>query len=364
MVNELNNIRKDDTVKFSKTSPVSEVFSSMVNGKELTKFNKKTNDEAVNYIKELGERATNGDGIAVSELNALRRFTIETPVLEEVKLLSIFGNYEHIGYDETIEREVYKHVGERSREQAAGGDVVFNSITKEVYPVASTVISGGYEVDYRRIALGDMTKENEGMQEVKTDILNQAKRKTLVAAYNAVRNADGVKNMIESAGLTKTAVDALLTKMRRYGKVTFVGDFALVSQLAPWQGNFGTVGASTLLTGLSDDMMNEIAAQGYLSNYNGTIVVDIPNPYDETTINTAGDNYKTLLPIGLGFAIPAGKQSPIATWTRGGLTSLSGNDIATGKVCTRFDLEFAVDVAKGLESRIGMVYDTNLGGLD
>ena len=102
MVNELNNIRKDDTVKFSKTSPVSEVFSSMVNGKELTKFNKKTNDEAVNYIKDLGERAANGDGMAVTELNALRRFTIETPVLEEVKLLSIFGNYEHIGYDETI----------------------------------------------------------------------------------------------------------------------------------------------------------------------------------------------------------------------------------------------------------------------
>jgi hypothetical protein len=46
------------------------------------------------------------------------------------------------------------------------------------------------------------------------------------------------------------------------------------------------------------------------------------------------------------------------------LTSFSGNDVHTGKVITRFDLEVGCDVAKGREHQIGVFYDTNLGGLE
>ena len=158
---ELNNIRRDADAfsgKFHKASPVVEVFSAMVRGESLDKFGAKA-DTAVAYIKDLGVRAENGDYGAVAELNTLRRFVIETPILEEIKLLSIFGSYQNVGADETIEREVYNHVGEGSREQAAGGDVVFPAITKEVYPVPTFTVSGGYAVDYRKIALGNMEKE-------------------------------------------------------------------------------------------------------------------------------------------------------------------------------------------------------------
>ena len=47
------------------------------------------------------------------------------------------------------------------------------------------------------------------------------------------------------------------------------------------------------------------------------------------------------------------------SWTRGGLTSFTGNDVSTGKVLTRYDLEFAVDVAKGQEYKIALLSDTN-----
>lgn len=50
------------------------------------------------------------------------------------------------------------------------------------------------------------------------------------------------------------------------------------------------------------------------------------NPYNEYEMNEAGDNFATLLPAGLAFVIPSGVQSPIATWTRGGLTSFTGNN--------------------------------------
>lgn len=148
-------------------------------------------------------------------MNTLRRFVIETPILDEIKLLGIFGTYKNVGYDESIEREVYNHVGERSRTQAAGGDVVFPVITKERYPVGTDTVSGGYAVDYRRIALGDMSKENEGIALVKTDIRNKALLLIVNKVYDAIKNATGVKYTVECAGLTQAGVDEVIKDVRR-----------------------------------------------------------------------------------------------------------------------------------------------------
>ena len=362
---ELNNLRKDADYfnnKFTKSSPVVEVFSAMVNGQELSKFGK-TADKAVAYIKDLGSRAENGDFNAVAELNTLRRFVVEAPVMEEIKLLSVFGSYKPVGYDETIEREVWNYAGEFSREQANGGDVPFAVPTKETYPVGTQTISGGYAVDYRRVALGDMSKENEGLNLVKNDILNKAVLAIVKKVYKAIKDATGVKYTAEMAGLTKSGVDEVLTKVRRNGRPTVIGDYALLAQFTPWAGYVGTINSNTI-TGISEKAMNEIAANGLLAQYNGALLAELPNPYNEFALNSDGTNFKTLLPAGLGFIIPTGVQSPIATWTRGGLTSFTGNDVKTGKVCTRFDLEVACDVAKGQEHKIGTIYDSTIGGLE
>lgn len=362
---ELNNIRKDADMfdgKFTKTSPVVEVFSAMVNGQELSKFGAKA-DAAVSYIKELGSRADNGDLSAVAELNTLRRFVIEAPILEEAKLFGVFGSYKHVGYDETPEREIHEHVGEFSRTQAANGDVVFPTIVKKTYPVPTFTVSGGYAVDYRRVALGDMSKENEGIALVKTDIRNRAVAAIVNKVYNAIKDATGIKYTVEASGLTKAGVDKVINNVRRNGRPTVIGDYALISQFTPWAGYVGTIGASTI-TGISEKAMNEIAQDGILSAYNGAILKEMPNPYNEYAMNETGDNFSTLLPIGLGLVVPAGVKSPIATFTRGGLTSFTGNDVKTGRVVTRFDLEVGCDVAKGQEHRIGVLYDSGLGGLD
>lgn len=362
---ELNNVRRDADAfsgKFHKASPVVEVFSAMVRGESLDKFGAKA-DTAVAYIKDLGVRAENGDYGAVAELNTLRRFVIETPILEEIKLLSIFGSYQNVGADETIEREVYNHVGEGSREQAAGGDVVFPAITKEVYPVPTFTVSGGYAVDYRKIALGNMEKENEGIARVKTDIRNKAVLAIVTRVYNAIKNATGVKYAFEGAGLTKTGVDGVLGAVRRNGKPTIVGDYAILSQFNGWAGYAGQINTTTI-TGISEKAMNELAQTGMLSAYNGAVLAEMPNPYNLTKMTDDGNNFATYLPAGLAFVIPAGVDTPIATWTRGGLTSLTGNNVKTGHVETRFDLEMAVDVAKGQEYKVGTIYDTNVGGLN
>jgi DNA-binding phage protein len=283
--------------------------------------------------------------------------------MEEMKLLGVYGTYQAVGIDETIEREVYNHVGEKSRIQAANGDPVFATISKETYQVPTFMVSGGYEVDYRRAALGDMIKENEGLNQVRIDIRNRAALAVVQKVYKAITEATGVKYMAEDAGLTKTQLDRVLTGIRRFGKPSIVGDYALLSQITPFAGYVGAINGNTV-TGISEKMMNEIAETGLLGMYNGAILAEMPNQYDFATV-TGGEikNFETILPAGLGLVIPAGAKSPIATWTRGGLTSFTGNDVKTGKIVTRFDLECAVDVAKGHEFEIGLIHDTNLDDL-
>ena len=76
--------------------------------------------------------------------------------------------------------------------------------------------------------------------------------------------------------------------------------------------------------------------------------------------NAAGTDFQTVLPQGLGYVIPAGGQSPIYTVTRGGLTSISGTDVSTGQLITRYDLEVGALVAPGREYMIGLLGDKKL----
>jgi len=363
---ELNNARKDANYITNNNlhahSAVVEVFSAMVNGEEVGKFGAKA-DKAVAYIKKLGEKAEYGDSAAVAELNTIRRYVIESPVLQEIKLLGIFGSFEQVGFDESIEREVYKHVGEFSRMQANNGDVTFPAITREKYPVGTKTVSGGYAVDYRRVALGDMTKENEGLAMVRTDIYNRAMRYIMVTIYNAIKNATGVKYWFEgTTGLTKQGADDVITKVRRNGKPTVIGDYSVLAQFTPWAGYVGSI-ASNTITGMSQKVMDEIASRGLLATYNGANLVEIPNPYNEYEMNADGSNFATLLPAGLAYVLPTGGKSPIKTWVRGGLTSMTGDDVKSGQHIVRFDLEVACDCAKGKEHQIGVLYDQAIGGL-
>ena len=115
------------------------------------------------------------------------------------------------------------------------------------------------------------------------------------------------------------------------------------------------------VNGISQTVMDEIHNTGLMGLYNGAVLSEIPNPYDLTSINKDGDNFDTMLPAGLGYVIPSGGQSPIYTVTRGGLTSFSGNDVSTGQIISRFDLEVGALVAPGREYEVGIIADKNLG---
>jgi len=357
---ELNSAKKDINFagnKIKSNSPVVEIFSAMTQGKEISSYGKKA-DKAVEYIKNLGERSANGDYSAIAELNTIKTFIIEPALLQEIKLLSFFGTYTPLGFDESIEAETYSHEGEKSRLQASNGDVTFPIIKRTKYAVTPQTISGGYACDYRRVQLGDMSKENEAMEQVRIDIRNKAAKYVVDTVYAAIKNATGVKYLSEASGLTKSALDDVITGVRRWGKPSIIGDYAVVSKINAFVG--WSDGATTPYQGISQTAMDEIRKTGLLSFYNGSPIVEIPNPYDVTTLDTAGTNFSTLFPAGLLFVAPQNVNSPIRTWTQGGLTSFTGNDVVTGNIITRYDLSVACDLSKGQEYKIGVVKDTSL----
>lgn len=359
---ELNNERKDSNFvsgKVTGKSAVVEIFSAMTAGKDLAPYGKKA-DVAAKYIRELSSKASNGDMTAVSELNEIRRFVMQPVLLKEIKLLGIYGNYKPIGYNESCEVEIPEFANMPANEQAAGQDVKFPVIRKKRVPIATTTISGGYAVDYRKAALGDMSDENELQEQVRIQIRNKAAKYVIVTIFNAIKNAPGVKYFFEGAGMTKTGVDGVITNVRRFGKPTVSGDYALISQ---FNGFTGYTGVTPTVNGISEAVMKEIHDTGLMGVYNGTTLSEIPNPYDLTTLNKDGDNFDTMLPAGLGFVMPTGGQSPVHTVTRGGLTSFSGNDVTTGQLITRYDLEVGALVAPGREYMIGTLHDTNLDSL-
>ena len=359
---ELNNERKDANFvsgKVNGKSAVVEIFSAMAQGKDLAPYGKKA-DVAAKYIMELNAKAASNDPVAISELNEIRRFAMQPVRMKEIKLLGIYGNYKPIGYNESCEIEIPEFANTGAEIQAAGQDVKFPAIRKRRVPIATTTISGGYAVDYRKAALGDMSDENELQEQVRTQIRNKAAKYVVDTVYNAVKNATGVKYFFEGAGLTKTGVDGVIAKVRRFGKPTVSGDYALISQ---FNGFAGYQGVTPTVNGISEAVMNEIHNTGLMGMYNGAVLSEIPNAYDLTTLNKTGDNFDTLLPAGLGFVIPSGTTSPIYTVTRGGLTSFSGNDVSTGQMMTRFDLEVGALVAPGREYEIAVIHDTNLDTL-
>lgn len=355
---ELNSAHRDaDFVSqaMSTKSPVVEIFSAMAEGKDLSKFGAVAN-KAVAHIKSLAQRAEMNDFAAIAELNTIKKYAIEPKLMEEIRLLGLFGSYENVGYNESIEREVYGHEGEMSRVQALGGDVVFPTIVTAKYPVSTVSIGAGYAVDYRKIQLGDMSKENEAMEQVKIDIRNKAAKYVITTVYNAIKNATGIKYFSEGAGITKAGLDDIVKKVRRFGKTSILGDYSVVSQVNDFVPYEST---STGVKGISDAAMEEIRKTMLVSTYNGSSVIEIPNGYDLTTRNATGDNFGTILPEGLLFVVPTGVDSPVKSWTRGGLTTFTGTDVSTGKLITRYDLEVATDVAKGQEYKLALMSDTN-----
>ncbi|APJ11031.1 hypothetical protein [Bacillus safensis] len=359
---ELNNARRDSDVfthsKLNTKSPLVEIFSAVATGKDLSKFNGAKVDAAMKHVKNLGDQALAGNPVAKAEINQIVRFAIEPKLISALKLFDFMGNFKPIGYDEQPMMTTYAHESIRSGFQASRGDVPFATTTWREYPIATQTISSGYAVNYREIMSGNLDKVAEGMDQVQIDMMNKAMYYVVNEMFNAIKKAKGVKYFSESPGIAKSAVDDTIKKIRRFGQPSIVGDYSVVSQLNDFAG-FQAVAGDASSTKLPESVMDEIRKTGLLSTYKGSSIVELPNSYNLTELNKAKDNFKTYLPEGLLFFIPQGAKSPLQVFQKGGISTMTGNDVVTGTEITRFDLELGAGVAEGMEHQIGLIRDEN-----
>ena len=353
-INEMSNCRKDSVhTGLNSKSPIVETFAALVNGESVENIKDskgaKVGDKCVEKIKELNARAESNDLSAISELNTIRTYVVNPILLEELKLLGFFGGYENVGYGETIERKIIKQ-SVSTRGQALNGDVPFSFNYADKYNVPSTSLAAGYEVDYRKAQFGDMSAENILIENIKTDMRNKAASFAFDKVVGSISNAT-IKNYV--SGVTRANVQSVINKARPFGKVTLVGDTSAVIKL----NDIATYsdGAGTPYLNISQEAMNEIKNDGYISSIMGALVYGIDNAYDLSKPNAAGTWFDKVMSDRYIFVIPTGVTSPIQLWTRGGLTSMTGTDITTGRLLTRYDLEVAADVAKGEEYKIGLI---------
>lgn len=348
---ELNN-KVHTSTKINENSKAVEIFSSLVKGQDTNKFGKNV-DTVMTYVKDLAQRAVNGDHTAMAEINAFVKFTLQPDLKERIDLYRFIGKFSRVGYGDAVMLEKYKHVT-RSSAQANQGDVPLSTFEKTYEPMNTHNISGGFAVNYRELATGNLDKVSEGIDQVKIDMYNKGVLFIIETLYNSIKNATGVKYFAEAAGITKNSVDDVLRKVRRYGKPSIVGDYSVVSQLNGFQGY-----ADGAPNAYSDAALEELRKTGLLGMYSGSPVMELPNQYDRTELNGAGDNYNTLLPEGLMFLIPSGNNGryPLQIVQRGDISSMSGDDIVTGTHMMRFDYELGCGVA--YPDAIGLISDTN-----
>jgi hypothetical protein len=140
---ELNNAKRDSqfaTGQVNAKSPVVEVFSALVKGEEIAKFGAK-GDKAVKYIQDLATKAAMGDQMSISEINEIRKFVIQPKLLQEIKLLGIFGSYTPLAWGDTayLEKITYNNV--KADIQAEGQDVSTAFKRKSKTSIASASVS-------------------------------------------------------------------------------------------------------------------------------------------------------------------------------------------------------------------------------
>ena len=345
---ELNSLQKSVNTK---TEGV-EIFSAMCAGKDTSKYGEKV-DKVNTYMKTKGQSAVNGDIKAQAELNAIRTEMIEAPLMKRLNIFDFMGEKVSVGMDEVIKYKVYNLEGKMSGDQAVNGSFPFASYTWSTRTMDTSNITGGVIIDHREFASGNTDAIQVANEQVITDMMNKVFYKVQLALYNGIKNAP-IKNFAEASGITKTAVDAALKIAKRFGSVNITGDYSVVSQLEDFTGFTTTTNTKQF----SEAVMEEIRKTGLLRTYKGAPVVEIPNSFNVTKLNTAGTFYDTYLPEGLLYFLISGALSPLKIGFKGGLQSMSGQDIALRADVIRYDLETGTAFIDEYAPMAGLVSDS------
>lgn len=354
---ELNNVRKSECAVSNEAQMrrVAEICSALFSGADISKYGKEA-DGVVKQLAKLGEGALADDARAKAEINTVVKYIVQPNLLKAMEVFSFLGNYHRIAYNEQPVVKTYNYEGIDARIQASSGDVAFGERVWKEYPITTKTISSGMAINYRDLASGNFDGSMaEEISQVQIDMENKAVAYVLGILYDGIKNnTDNVKFYATYADTpTQTAVDGMINKMRKLGKVNVAGDFSALSVISDWNG-YKTVSDKTIPF-FTEGQVNEIAQTGLNGWYKGAALIEIPNPYNLTKPLADNSAFETYYDTDKLFFTVSGATSPFNIFRRGGISTMTGNDIKTGTVMTRFDIEIGADLTKGREYEIGLL---------
>ena len=354
---ELNNVRKSECAVSNEAQMrrVAEICSALFSGADISKYGKEA-DGVVKQLAKLGEGALADDARAKAEINTVVKYIVQPNLLKAMEVFSFLGNYHRIAYNEKPVVKTYNYEGIDARIQASSGDVAFGERVWKEYPITTKTISSGMAINYRDLASGNFDGSMaEEISQVQIDMENKAVAYVLGILYDGIKNnTDNVKFYATYADTpTQTAVDGMINKMRKLGKVNVAGDFSALSVISDWNG-YKTVSDKTIPF-FTEGQVNEIAQTGLNGWYKGAALIEIPNPYNLTKPLADNSAFETYYDTDKLFFTVSGVTSPFNIFRRGGISTMTGNDVKTGTVMTRFDIEIGADLTKGREYEIGLL---------
>lgn len=354
---ELNNVRKSECAVSNEAQMrrVAEICSALFSGADISKYGKEA-DGVVKQLAKLGEGALADDARAKAEINTVVKYIVQPNLLKAMEVFSFLGNYHRIAYNEKPVVRTYNYEGIDARIQASSGDVAFGERVWKEYPITTKTISSGMAINYRDLASGNFDGSMaEEISQVQIDMENKAVAYVLGILYDGIKNnTDNVKFYATYADTpTQTAVDGMINKMRKLGKVNVAGDFSTLSVISDWNG-YKTVSDKTIPF-FTEGQVNEIAQTGLNGWYKGAALIEIPNPYNLTKPLADNSAFETYYDTDKLFFTVSGVTSPFNIFRRGGISTMTGNDVKTGTVMTRFDIEIGADLTKGREYEIGLL---------
>ena len=354
---ELNNVRKSECAVSNEAQMrrVAEICSALFSGADISKYGKEA-DGVVKQLAKLGEGALADDARAKAEINTVVKYIVQPNLLKAMEVFSFLGNYHRIAYNEKPVVRTYNYEGIDARIQASSGDVAFGERVWKEYPITTKTISSGMAINYRDLASGNFDGSMaEEISQVQIDMENKAVAYVLGILYDGIKNnTDNVKFYATYADTpTQTAVDGMINKMRKLGKVNVAGDFSALSVISDWNG-YKTV-SDKVIPFFTEGQVNEIAQTGLNGWYKGAALIEIPNPYNLTKPLADNSAFETYYDTDKLFFTVSGATSPFNIFRRGGISTMTGNDVKTGTVMTRFDIEIGADLTKGREYEIGLL---------
>lgn len=354
---ELNNVHKSELEPKNPKAVkrTAEICSALFAGRDTSAYGKEV-DKVTAYLKQKGKNAAAGDSKSIAEINTIVKYIIQPNLLKSTDVFKFLGNFKSIGFDEQPVVKTYTYEGIDARWQATHGDVTFGTRKWIEYPISTKTISSGMAIDYRELESGNFEGSMaEEISQVQIDMNNKAIGYVLDVVNSAIKNnTNGVKFYSEYATApTKAAVDDMVAKIRRLGQVTIFGDYSTLSVISGWNG-YKTVGTD-IVPFFTEGQVDEIAKAGLNGWYSGSALVELPNMYNLTKPLANKTAFETYYDTDKLYFIAAGVNSPLNIFRRGGITTFSGNDVKTGTVTTRFDMEIGADVVKDREYEIGII---------